>query len=173
MGINHITLMGTVVRGPEFRMTQSGHPTLSFTVQVPRQPRQDGSPSGSDFVRVIAWRNLAERLKDSLHKDALVVVEGRLTTRSYDTPDGQRRKVIEVEANSASPVGAVASAPASAPYDGPEAPVYDDFSDLEAAPPPPAATKSFGQRPAAGPAPRPQAPAQAAPPPDDYDEIPF
>ncbi|MEB3198360.1 MAG: single-stranded DNA-binding protein [Candidatus Sericytochromatia bacterium] len=178
MSINHITLMGQVSRGPEFRMTQSGQPTITFTVAVSRPAWKEGSPASVDYIRVVAWRQLAERLRDSLHKDDLVVVEGRMVTRSYDTPDGQRRKVVEVEATSASAVGAAAPSEAkrAAPAEEPDGPVYgdedDDFSSLEAAPPQ-AAPKTFGRRagaPAGGP--KPQAVA-SAPPPDFDDEIPF
>jgi single-strand DNA-binding protein len=170
MGINHITLMGTVSRAPEFRMTPDGVANLTFTVQVQRPARPDGTPGASDYIRVKAWRALAERLKDTLHLDTLVVVEGRLTARSYEGQDGQRKKVVEVEATSASPVGAAApvAAPARSTPREPDGPIYDDFADLESAGPPPAATRPQGQRPAPS---RPQqAPVSA---PDFDDEIPF
>jgi single-strand DNA-binding protein len=171
MGINHISLLGTVSRAPEFRMTQAGIANLSFTVQVQRPSRADGTPGASDYIRVTAWRGLAERLKETLQLDTLVVIEGRLTSRSYETQDGQRRKVVEVEATYASLVGAAApaAAPARPASREPDGPIYDDdFADLEAAGPAPAAARPQGQRQAP---PRPQ-PAPAAAP-DFDDEIPF
>ncbi|MEB3329593.1 MAG: single-stranded DNA-binding protein [Candidatus Sericytochromatia bacterium] len=170
MGINHITLLGTISRAPEFRMTPDGVANLTFTVQVQRPARPDGTPGASDYIRVKAWRALAERLKDALHLDTLVVVEGRLTTRSYEAQDGQRRKVVEVEASNASPVGAAApvAAPARPTAQEPDGPIYDDFADLEAAAPAPAAARPQGQRQAP---PRPAA--APAPAPDFDDEIPF
>src|SRR3954469_23673606 len=99
MSINHITLMGMIARGPEFRMTPSGVASASFSVACVRPPRQEGGPEVTDYVRVITWRNLAERVRDSVSKDDLVTIEGRLTTRSYETNDGQRRKTIEIEAS--------------------------------------------------------------------------
>jgi len=168
MSINHITLMGTIVRGPEFRMTPSGVASASFSIAVTRPPRQDGGPEVQDYVRVITWRQLAERVRDSVAKDDLVTVEGRLTTRSYETNDGQRRKTVEVEASQVEAVrGAGASkAPARSASEGRSdeewgAPPDDDFRDLEAAPPPAPARR----------APARQAP--SAPPPDLDDEIPF
>lgn len=169
MGINHITLMGVIDRGPEFRMTQSGIPNASFTVAVTRPARQEGAPDITDYVRVVAWRNLAERVRDGVQKDELVVVEGRLTTRSFETNDGQRRKVVEVEASAVTPVKGAGGAAPARPRTGeePEGPVYDDdFGDLEEAAPP----RSAAPAPARHAAPPPKAPAPAA---DFDDEIPF
>lgn len=170
MGINHITLMGSVSRGPEFRMTQSGIPNASFTVAVTRPARQDGAPDITDYVRVVAWRQLAEKVNETLGKDQLVVVEGRLTTRSYETQDGQRKKVVEVEASAIAPIGGATGAPAPRPaaqsgdQDGP---IYDDdFGDLEETAPPPKAAAPAAKRPAA--------PPRETPPPADFDDdIPF
>jgi single-strand DNA-binding protein len=169
MSINHITLMGTIVRGPEFRMTPSGVPSASFSVAVTRPPRQEGGPEITDYIRVITWRQLAERVRDAVAKDDLVTIEGRLSTRSYETNDGQRRKTIEVEASQVEPVGGAArkAAPARAgASEGPSdeewgAPPDDDFRDLEAAPPPAPAKRATAKA------------APSAPPPDLDDEIPF
>lgn len=169
MGINHINLMGVIDRGPEFRMTQSGIPNASFTIAVTRPARQEGAPDITDYVRVVAWRNVAERVRDAVQKDEMVVVEGRLTTRSYETQDGQRRKVVEVEASAVTPVkGAGGGNPARPSGSAePEGPIYDDdFGDLEEAAPPRPAAKA----PAMRQAPPPKAPAPAE---DFDDEIPF
>lgn len=167
MGINHITLMGNVVRGPEFRMTPNGVPTATLSLAVVRPPRQDGGPEITDYVRCVIWRALAEKVNETVSKGDLVVVEGRLTTRSYETQDGQRRKTIEVEASAVDPVrgggaakGAGTGARESSPADD-YGPPDDDFSDFEAPAPAPA------------PRPRPTATKPAAPPPDLDDEIPF
>jgi single-strand DNA-binding protein len=103
MGINHITVMGHIARGPEFRMTPNGVPTCNFSLAVTRPPRQDGGAEITDYMRVVTWRQLAEKVNETVQKGALVVVEGRLTTRSYEK-DGQRRKTIEIEASAVSPV---------------------------------------------------------------------
>ena len=170
MGINHITLMGVIDRGPEFRMTQSGIPNASFTVAVTRPARQEGAPDITDYVRVVAWRQLAERVRDAVQKDEMVVVEGRLTTRSYETNDGQRRKVVEVEASAVTPVKGAGGAAPARPRNAeePEGPIYDDdFGDLEETAPPRSAAPAAAPRRMAPPA---KAPAPAA---DFDDEIPF
>lgn len=170
MSINHITLMGTVFKGPEFRMTPSGVASASMTLAVVRPPRQEGGHEVTDYVRVITWRQLAERVRDSVNKDDLVTVEGRLTTRSYETQDGQRRKTIEVEASGVESVRGggkpASSGRSSGADDMPSddmwgAPPEDDFRDLEAAPPAPARRAPSAKA------------APAAPPPDLDDEIPF
>lgn len=160
MGINHITLMGTVARAPEYRMTPSGTPMTTFQVAVTRPPRQEGGHPVTDYVRVVTWRGVAEKTSESIKKGDLVVIEGRLSTRSYETNDGQRRKTVEVDANSVEPVSG-ATGQALGAEDEP--PFEDEFAEFEA--------------PAAAPASAPRAvrPPQRAPEPaaDLDDEIPF
>jgi single-strand DNA-binding protein len=108
MGVNHINLMGYITRGPEHRMTPNGVPTTNFTVAVTRPPRTEGGPEVTDTIKVVAWRALAEKLAESLKKGDLVTIEGRLTSRSYETQDGQRRKAVEVEAHGVEAVAGAA-----------------------------------------------------------------
>lgn len=99
MGINHITLVGEVVKKPEMRYTPNGIPTTQFQVAVKRPPRQEGQTNTvTDYLRIVTWRKLAETVNETLDRGDLISVEGRLLTRTYETPEGQRRKIIEVEA---------------------------------------------------------------------------
>lgn len=99
MGINHITLVGEITRKPELRYTPNGIPTASFQVAVKRPPRQEGQTYDvTDYVKIVTWRKLAETIGEALNKGDLVSVEGRLRTSTMETPDGQRRKLIEVDA---------------------------------------------------------------------------
>jgi single-strand DNA-binding protein len=157
MSMNHITLMGTIVRGPEHRMTPSGVPMATISIAVTRPPRQEGGPEITDYVRITAWRNLADKVQESVAKGDLVVVEGRLTTRSYETQDGQRRKTVEVEASAVEKVGIGKAAAGKAASEEPS--FEDDFSDFEA-PAPAAPARKAASKP-------------AAPPADLDDEIPF
>ena len=83
---------GDLTDDPELRFTQSGVPVANFRVAVtPRVPDgqggfQDGETS---FLRVTAWRSLAENVADSLGKGARVVVLGRLRTSSWETPEAR------------------------------------------------------------------------------------
>lgn len=106
MGINHITLVGTVLRDPEKRMTQDGVPTATMTVAVKRPPRQDGQVSEmTDNIRVVVWRGLVESI-EKLRKGDVVSVEGRLRTRTDTAPDGRKRKFVDVDAQSVERISA-------------------------------------------------------------------
>lgn len=158
MSMNHIVLMGTVIRGPEYRMTPNGVPTANLTVAVPRPPRGESQAEISDYIRVVTWRNLAEKINEAVQKGDTVAVEGRLTTRSWETQDGQRRKTVEVEASTVETVKTGAGARQAAASDYPDE--EPDFGDFESAPAPAPAARKPAARP-------------AAPPADLDDEIPF
>lgn len=134
MGINHITLVGEVVRKPELRFTPNGIPTASFQVAVKRPPRQEGQTYDvTDTFKVVTWRKLAETIGETIAKGDMVSVEGRLHTRSFETPEGQRRRSIQVDALS---VEAIRTGAPSAPE--PEAPEYEEaepaFGDADEIP---------------------------------------
>ena len=97
--LNRIVLIGRLTRDPELRYVPSGHPVASFTLAVDRPFVNQQGERGTDFIDVVAWRRLAEQVTQHLNKGRLVAVEGRLQIRSYDTQDGQKRKVAEVVAD--------------------------------------------------------------------------
>jgi single-strand DNA-binding protein len=71
----------------------------SFTLAVDRPFANQQGERETDFIDVVAWRKLAEQVSQHLSKGRLVAVEGRLQIRSYETQDGQKRKVAEVVAD--------------------------------------------------------------------------
>lgn len=160
MSMNHITLMGTIIRGPEFRMTPNGIPTCNLSIAVTRPARTEGAPEITDYIRVVTWRTLAEKVNEGVQKGELVVIEGRLTARSYEK-DGQRRKTVEVEASAVEPVRGASKAGAAKQSSDEYGGYEDDFSDFETAAPAPA------------PARKPATTKPAAPAADLDDEIPF
>jgi single-strand DNA-binding protein len=93
--MNHITLIGRLTRDPELRYTPNGVAVTNFDLAVPRP----GEKKETDFIRIIAWKKTAELCADYLKKGRQVAVEGRLQIRSYETQDGQKRRVAEVVAN--------------------------------------------------------------------------
>ena len=95
--MNRIQLMGRLTRDPEVRYTQTGKAVASFSVAV---NTGFGDNKRADFIDVVAWATLAESCGNTLHKGQLVMVDGRLQIRSYETQDGQKRRVAEVVANS-------------------------------------------------------------------------
>lgn len=97
--LNRIILIGRLTRDPELRYVPSGQPVASFTLAVDRPFASQGGERATDFIDIVAWRRLAEQVTQHLSKGRLVAVEGRLQIRSYETQDGQRRKVAEVVAD--------------------------------------------------------------------------
>jgi single-strand DNA-binding protein len=98
---NQVMLVGNLTEDPELRFTPSGAAVASFRLAVTPRIRQgdqwtDGETS---FFRVNAWRALGENVAESLTKGARAVVIGRLRMRSWETPEGERRSAVEVEAD--------------------------------------------------------------------------
>ncbi len=101
ININHVTLVGRLVRDVELRKTNSNTSVCSFTVAVDRRFKSQ-QPGGqdADFISCIAWRQSAEFLAKYGGKGAIVSVEGRIQTRNYDNASGQKVYVTEVVADS-------------------------------------------------------------------------
>ena len=105
MADNHVTLIGNLTDDPELKITSGGAAVTNFRLAVtPRVRDDDGWRDGeTSFFRVNAWRDLAENVADSLSKGARAVVVGRLRSRSWETPEGEKRSVVEVEADEIAP----------------------------------------------------------------------
>jgi len=84
--------------GESLRYAQTGTAMLPFTLAINRRPAKDGS-SQTDWIDCIAFGVTAENMATYLEKGSLVGVEGRIQTRKYETQDGQKRKAVEVVAN--------------------------------------------------------------------------
>ena len=101
VNINHVTLVGRLVRDVELRKTNSSTSVCSFTVAVDRRFKsQQPGAQDADFISCIAWRQSAEFLAKYGSKGAIVSVEGRIQTRTYDDASGQKKYVTEVVADS-------------------------------------------------------------------------
>jgi len=96
-----------VSRWPELRFTPTGHAVANFTVaSTPRTfDRQSGEWRDGDalFLRCTAWRDPAEHIAESLTRGDRVVVQGRLRQRSFETRDGDKRTVIELDVDEIGP----------------------------------------------------------------------
>jgi single-strand DNA-binding protein len=97
--LNRVILIGRLTRDPELRYTPSGVAVTSFSLAVERNYVNQQGERGADFIRITVWRKLAENCANHLNKGRLVAIEGRLQTRSYETPEGQKRQVTEVVAD--------------------------------------------------------------------------
>lgn len=96
MSLNHVTLMGRLTRDPEMRRTSSGTAVTNFTIAVDRDFSKDNE---TDFFDVVAWKNTAEFVNNYMSKGKLVIVAGKLQTRSWNDKDGNKRRTTEVVAD--------------------------------------------------------------------------
>ena len=106
MSGNSVTLVGNLTRDPELRYTPAGAATCQFGLAVNRrwQNRQTSEwEEATSFFNVVAWREMAENAGETLTKGARVIVTGRLEQRSWETPDGEKRSVVEVVADEIGP----------------------------------------------------------------------
>ncbi len=97
---NQVTLMGNLTRDPELRTTPSGQSVCNFSLALNRSYKgQDGEwKEMTDFIDVVAWGPLGERVAQYLTKGRPALVSGRLQSRSWEQ-DGQKRSKVEVVAN--------------------------------------------------------------------------
>lgn len=102
---NNITVVGNLTRDPELRYTPSGAAVAKFGIAVNRfyTNRSGERVEQTDFFNVNAWRQLAENIAESLTTGTRVVVSGRLQSRSWETEEGQKRTVVEIEADEVGP----------------------------------------------------------------------
>lgn len=97
--LNHITLMGRLVRDPELRHTAQGTPVISFTIAVDRDFQTGGSEKQTDFIEIVAWRGTAEFISKYFRKGSKAVVSGRLQMRKWQDNNGNNRISAEVVAD--------------------------------------------------------------------------
>lgn len=100
-GLNKVMIIGNLGADPEMRYTANGNAVTTFRVAA---SRTYSSPEGerreeTEWFSVVTWNQLAETCSQYLQKGRRVYVEGRLQTRSWEGPDGQRRYRTEVIAN--------------------------------------------------------------------------
>lgn len=141
MDLNKVMLIGNLARDPEVRTTTQGANVATFAIATnlrwtnPAGERQERT----EFHNIVAWRKLADIIGQYLKRGSKVYIEGRLQTRSWDDPQGNRRYRTEVVAENlimldrapGSPRGEVSAAPAepapepAAPADEPQINVED------------------------------------------------
>lgn len=106
-GETTITLVGNLTGDPELRFTPSGAAVANFTVaSTPRnfdRQANEWRDGESMFINCSVWRQTAENVAESLQKGMRVVVQGRLKSRSYETREGERRTVFEIDVDEVGP----------------------------------------------------------------------
>lgn len=89
--MNKVFLIGNLTKDPEMRSTQSGVAVCNFTIAVNRRFKNANGEQETDFLNVIAWRQLAELCGKYLAKGRKVAVTGSIQTRTYEAKDGSKR----------------------------------------------------------------------------------
>ncbi len=102
-----ITVVGNLTSDPELRFTPSGQAVASFTVASTPRTLDRASNEWKDgealFLRCTVWRQAAENVAESLQKGTRVVIQGRLKQRSFETREGEKRTVIELDVEEVGP----------------------------------------------------------------------
>ena len=102
-----VTVVGNLTNDPELRFTPSGAAVASFTVasssRVLDRTTNEWKDGETVFMRCSVWRQYAENVAESLTKGTRVIVQGRLKQRSYETREGEKRQVMEVEVDDVGP----------------------------------------------------------------------
>jgi len=151
MADNSVTVVGNLVDDPELRFTRNGQAMAKLRMANSRRWMDKATQQWqeeSSFFTVTAWRELAENVSTSLKKGMRVVVTGRLQQRSWETENGEKRSVVEIQADEIGPSlrwatadvqrirredssyggqgGATASAPSGQPAAAPSGGGFDD-----------------------------------------------
>jgi single-strand DNA-binding protein len=120
---NQVTLMGNLTRDPELRTTPNGQSVCGFSLALNRSYKgSDGEwKEMTDFIDIVAWGPLGERVAQYLSKGRPALVSGRLQSRSWEQ-DGQKRSKVEVVANDVTflggPGGPATSSDSDQPFEG-------------------------------------------------------
>jgi single-strand DNA-binding protein len=113
-GDTQITIVGNLTRDPELRYTPTGQAVANFAVaSTPRyldKNTNEWKDGDALFLNCSIWRQAAENVAESLQRGMRVIVTGRLRQRSYETKEGEKRTVIEVEVDEVGPSLRYASA---------------------------------------------------------------
>jgi single-strand DNA-binding protein len=98
--LNQVTLMGNLTRDPELRQTPSGQSVCSFSLALNRSYKDQSGEwqEATDYIDIVAWGPLGERVSQYLHKGSRTLVQGRLQSRSWEQ-EGVKRSKVEVLAN--------------------------------------------------------------------------
>ena len=98
MNVNKVLLIGNLTRDPEMRSLPSGQPVANFGIATNRvwRDKEGQKQQQADFHNIVAFGKLAETVNQYMKKGNMMYVEGRLTTRSWDAPDGTKKSRTEI-----------------------------------------------------------------------------
>lgn len=114
MSLTKIVVSGRVIKSPEKRFTPNTNVAVTeFAIAVESAPRQDGSKE-TTAVKVVTWRDLAERCSQEIKKGDLVCVDGRLQINTHTSSDGQKKRDAEIDAVSVENLSSVSGSAGAA-----------------------------------------------------------
>ena len=124
--LNHITVMGRMVRDPELRRTGTGTAVTNFTVAVDRDfGGRDGGEKKTDFIDCVAWRSTAEYISKYFTKGRMIVCSGRLQIEKWEK-DGKSGRKAEVVVDNAYFGDSKREGDSTGSYSAPAGGIYDD-----------------------------------------------
>jgi single-strand DNA-binding protein len=105
MSTNNLTVIGNLVEDPELRFTPNGTAMAKIRLAVNRryQDRNNEWQEDTSFFTGTCWRDMAENVAESLTKGMRVIVNGRLQQRSWETQEGEKRSVVEIDVQEIGP----------------------------------------------------------------------
>ena len=128
-GLNRVMLIGHLGRDPEMRYTPAGRPVTTFNLATSRSWHSaDGERhEETEWFQIVAWGSLAEICHQHLRRGQRVYIEGRLQTRRWEDPEGQKHQSVEVVAREMIVLGEAREAVSGTPSDS----ALDDETDTE------------------------------------------
>jgi single-strand DNA-binding protein len=131
-----ITVIGNLTGDPELRFTPSGAPVASFTIASTPRTLDKATNEWKDgealFLRCSIWRQAAENVAESLQKGMRVIAQGRLVQRSFETKEGEKRTVVELQVDEIGPSLKYATAKVNRTTRGSGAPSGSGFGSAPA-----------------------------------------
>lgn len=94
--MNRVVLVGRITKDPELKKTSNNNSVVNFTIAINRTYTSASGERETDFINCVAWNKTAENMAAYVSKGALIGVEGRIQTRTYDDNDGKRVYLTEV-----------------------------------------------------------------------------
>lgn len=126
--INKVILMGRLTKDPELRYTNNKTPVCSFTIAV---NNGYGEKQQTDFINCLAWNKTAEFVTKYFAKGKMIIIaDGRISTRSWETQDGKRAYATEVIANEVNFGETKTSPQLNTPQTAAQPPMQDDDDDF-------------------------------------------
>ena len=125
--LNHIVIMGRLVRDPELRRTGSGVAVTSFTIAVDRDfGKNENGEKETDFIDCVAWRQTGEFVSKYFAKGRMAVVSGRLQIRPWTDKEGNKRRTAEIVADNV--YFGDSNKREDGGFNGPSAPSFGEYS---------------------------------------------